>query len=201
MKQQVVYIHGGKAFSKYENFLEYLRTTEVDPFKEHEERWPTNLASELGDGFEVIAPSMPNKQNARYEEWKIWFERHIPFLRGGVTLLGWSQGGYFLVRYLTENVLPVSVRALYLVAAPFYAEDFGGEDGGDFAFDLKLLPRLEDQVPNVHIFHSTDDFVVPYEHAEAYATHMKHAELTTFTDRNHFLQERFPELVTALSTS
>jgi uncharacterized protein len=197
-KKQIVFIHGGEAFSSYDAFLNYLRTDEIsDPLGLiPRKRWQQTLREVLGETYEVYMPSMPNKQNAKYLEWKIWFERHFPFLRDGVILVGHSQGGYFLAKYLSENTMPVSIRALYLLGAPFEKrEDALDEDGGDFAFDPKNLANLTSQVEDVHIFHSEDDFVVPYEHALKYKEALSQAELHTFTDKNHFILEEFPELI------
>ncbi len=167
--QQLVFIHGATAFSTYEDFLSWLRTVPVDdPLNERPRAWPATLRERLADTHEVIAPSMPNKQNARYEEWRIWFERHIPFLRDNVVLAGWSQGGYFLVKYLIENTLPVSVGALYLIAAPFEADDFDGEDGGDFCFDTNRVGTLAERTDTIYLFHSRDDSIVPFRHAQQY---------------------------------
>lgn len=200
MKKQIVYIHGADAFSDYNAFLESLRMRDVgDPFSERPRRWPDTLRSELGDEFEVVAPSMPNKQNAKYEEWKIWFERHFRFLRDGVVLIGWSQGGYFLAKYLSENKVPFKVDALYLVATPCTRDDFGGgENGGDFNFDVSKLPAIADSVEEVVVFHSKDDPVVPYAHAEKYQELLPRAELVTCTNRGHFLRDDFPELIERL---
>jgi pimeloyl-ACP methyl ester carboxylesterase len=43
--------------------------------------------------------------------------------------------------------------------------------------------------------HSTDDFLVPYEHAVALKAALPEAELITFSDKNHFLVPELPELV------
>jgi hypothetical protein len=198
MKRQVLFIHGAEAFSKYEDLLRWLKTVPLEnPFaaEERPKNWKHTLEEELGDEFELAFPSMPNKQNAKYEEWKIWFERHFEFLRDGVVLMGWSQGGYFLAKYLSENKMPVSVGILFLVAAPFEREDYGYEDGGDFAFDPAKLAHLAEQVRSVYIFHSKDDPIVPYTHAEKYKKALPAAELVTFEDRGHFLTEEFPELI------
>ena len=50
------------------------------------------------------------RTNARYEEWKIWFERMIPFLNDNVILVGHSLGGIFFVKYLSENLLPIKSK-------------------------------------------------------------------------------------------
>lgn len=196
-KQQVFYIHGGTAFSHYEDFLSHLKTKEIRdlPGSEPLKKWSGTLREDLGEEFEVFMPSMPNSQNAKYEEWKIWFERYFKYLYDGVILVGWSQGAYFLAKYLVENAVPFSIKALFLLAAPFENADFGGEDGGDFAFDTSRVGELEKKAPKIYLFHSKDDFLVPYEHALRYKREVPEAELVTFEDKNHFLIEGFPELL------
>lgn len=196
-KKQVFYVHGGSAYSKYESFLDSLKNKDIRnfPWSEKIEKWPATLRSELGDEYEVFMPEMPNSHNAKYNEWKIWFERHFEYLRDDVVLVGWSQGGYFLSKYLTENNLPVKVKALFLVAAPIKPEDFGDEDGGDFSFDTSRVEELAEKIDNIHIFHSQDDFCVPYEHALLYKESLPKAELISFSEKNHFLIEEFPELI------
>lgn len=199
-KKQIVFIHGGTAFTRYEAFLEFLRTKDIDdPLGEKVMRkWQPTLREALVETHEVYYPSMPNGRNAKYQEWKIWFERYHAFLRDGVILIGHSLGGYFLAKYLSENTMPMNVRALYLLAAPFENDDFGGEDGGDFAFDPTHLQNLAEQVGSVHVLHSQDDPFVPFTHAEKYKAALPEAELITFTDKNHFLLEEFPEFIAHL---
>ncbi len=197
-KKQIVFIHGANAFSNYESFLSYLRADEIlDPLGLNpSKRWHHELREKLVDTHEVYKPSMPNKENAKYIEWKIWFERHFQFLLDGVVLLGHSQGGYFLVKYLSENKMPVSVRALFLLGAPFgKREDEFDEDGGDFAFNPINLTNLTAQVQDIHILHSEDDFVVPYAHGLLYKEALPTAHFHSFSDKNHFLIEEFPELI------
>lgn len=195
-RKQVFFIHGATAFSDYERFLEHLRTVPLgDPLEPAPKRWKHTLGEDLGAEYEVFMPSMPNKQNAKFEEWKIWFERHFEFLRDGVILIGHSQGGYFLAKYLTENTLPLKARAVYMVAAPFEPDDFSGEDGGDFSFDTSRLANLLESTEHVFIFHSKDDPVVPLTHAERYKEALASAELVLFEDRGHFNTEEFPEIV------
>jgi uncharacterized protein len=200
--KQVVYIHGAQSFSNYDAFLNHLKTEEIsDPLGlVVRKRWRSTLQEELRDTHEVYMPTMPNNQNAKYQEWKIWFERYFTFLHDGVILIGHSQGGYFLAKYLSEERMPVSVKALVLLAAPFEPDDFGGEDGGDFAFDPSKLPRLAEQVGEVHILHSTDDPVVSYAHALKYKEALPHAKLVTFTDKNHFMLKEFPECISLLQS-
>lgn len=197
MKKQIICIHGGNAFTRYEAFLEYLRTRDIDdPFElQVRKRWQPTLREALQDTHEVYYPVMPNSKNAKYQEWKIWFERYHAFLRDGVILVGHSLGGYFLAKYLSEETMPMRVHSLYLLAAPFENDDFGGEDGGDFAFDSLNLFYLANQVGAIYVLHSKDDPVVPYRHALKYEQALPKAELVTFEDKNHFLLETFPEFI------
>ena len=121
MNQQVFYIHGGRSYTKHEDYIEDLRTNPLRSAsdKAGKQMWPDILRNELGEGYKVFVPSMPNKQNAKYEEWKIWFERHFEFINDDVILVGWSLGGAFLAKYLSENTPPFKIKALITLAAPF----------------------------------------------------------------------------------
>ncbi|EKE20593.1 MAG: hypothetical protein ACD_7C00516G0002 [uncultured bacterium] len=84
MQKQIVYIHGGDSFDSHEDYIKYLKETEfsLDWFVQ-KKKWKTSLAEELGDEFQILMPDMPNKFNAVYEEWKIWFEKMMPFINDG----------------------------------------------------------------------------------------------------------------------
>lgn len=198
MKQQVFYIHGGEAYSDYKNFLQHLKTAPISlPGEEVSKRWSRSLADDLGGAYEVFTPVMPSKHNAKYEEWKIWFERYFEYLRDGVILVGWSQGGLFLSKYLLENQVSFAVKKLILVASPYEKIVFGDdlEDGGDFFYDTRITGELAAKVKNIVIFHSKDDFVVPFAHGKALAKALPQAKFRVFEDKNHFLIEEFPELL------
>lgn len=197
MKPQIFYIHGGSAYSDYESYLNNLRNTEIRnlPGSEPLKKWPSSLRDDLGDEYEVFMPSMPNSSNSKYIEWKIWFERHFEYLRDDLILVGWSQGGYFLAKYIVENEIPFTIKALFMVAAPFEPGDFGGEDGGDFRFDTSKVVELAKRAENITILCSKDDFIVPYKHSLKYKEALLKAELVVFEDKNHFLIEEFPELL------
>ena len=200
MKKQVFFIHGGDAFSKYEDYLASLMTLPLAlPDDENTERWTKTLAVDLGEDYEVFMPSMPSKYNARYHEWSLWFERYFLYLRDGADLVGWSLGGMFLAKYLSEHDLPFVPGRVYLLAAPCgYFSSPDGNDCGTFQFDKECLKNLQNKGFNIEIWHSKDDFVVPFEHALEYATELPGAKSHFFEDKNHFLVANLPELIEAI---
>jgi len=199
VKKQVVFIHGGQAFSRHDAFLDYLKAVPVDnPLEERPKRWKHTLQEFLGEEYEAYLPSMPNSENAKYVEWKIWFERHFTFLHNELVLIGHSHGGYFLAKYISENKMPMSIRAIFLIAAPAPSSGLEGEDGGDFNFDLTQFAKGVSHIKDIFIFHSRDDPIVPFEHALKYHTAIPSAHLVSFEDKGHFLTEKFPELLKAI---
>lgn len=203
MKKQVIYIHGGDSFSEREDFLKYLKTTPLrDPLGEGSKRWPETLRPLLGEGYDVYMPTMPNKTNARYDEWSIWFERYLELTCDGVILIGWSLGGMFLAKYLSENKPKQKVAALFLLAAPSgrIRETVHGDDCESFRPEAGAVAKLGTFIPRIEIWHSTDDFVVPVSETEWYQAHIKEAEMNIFTDRNHFLTPELPELIKAVQS-
>lgn len=195
MKKQIVVIHGGDTFDTYEQYLSFLRSFEIDfeRFKSGRKDWKGALGEELGQDFEVILPSMPNKTNARYLEWKIWLEKLLPFLENIVVLVGHSMGATFLVKYLSENSFPKKILATLLVAGPYDDKD-SGESLTDFALP-ESLGKFIQQGGKLYLYHSKDDPVVPLADFEKYKKKLPQAEVRTFEDRGHFTQSEFPELV------
>ena len=198
-RQQVFYIHGGEPFTSDQAFCESLQSKEMqDPYGIEVKRWHQTLRDVLGEEYEVFTPQMPNKQNAKYEEWKIWFERHLAFLSDGVVFVGWSLGGMFLMKYFAENSVDFQAKALFCLSAPFVDGSLRADHGKTsepFGTDVSLLDNVKLVFQNITIMHSTDDSVVPYEHALKYKSALPEAELVTFTDKDHFLVEELPELV------
>ena len=117
-KAQILMIHGGMTFKNRKNYLKYLKTRNIS--LESKKTWSKEyFDEELGKKFQIIRPRMPLQDNAQYEDWKIWFERHIPYLKNNVILIGGSLGGIFLAKYLSENKFPRKILATFLICPPF----------------------------------------------------------------------------------
>lgn len=197
-KQNIILIGGADSFSDREDFLNYLQNCNVRdlPVDNPRKSWKLWVKQQLGDSFYFDIPVMPNTHNAKYDEWKIWFERHLAAVEGSVILVGLSLGAQFLAKYLIENDVEQEIKGLFLLAGPCgYFDDSDGMDCASFSFKSEELRVIQSKVQEITIMHSKDDFVVPYEHALKYKEALPEAELVTFEDKNHFLVEELPELV------
>lgn len=196
IKKQIVVVHGGNTFDTYEEYLNYLKNYELNFDKLKAEGWKETLDEKLGEGFEVISPEMPNSANAKYSEWKIIFDKLIPFLEDTVVLMGHSLGGIFLAKYLSENSFPKKILATYLIAAPY--DDKDSEDSlGDFILPA-TLEKFKRQVGRIFIYHSEDDSIVPFVDFKKYTKALPKAEKNIFKTNGHFMQEEFPELIESI---
>ncbi len=192
MKKQVIIIHGGDTFESREQYLDFLRDYEIDieRYKKDSDDWKKPLRNKLGLGYEVIIPIMPNKTNARYEEWEIWMDKLIPFLEGEIILIGHSMGGAFLAKYLSKKTFPKKIKAVFLVSA-VYEKDSQGYSLATF-----ILPdKLDLQSDNIYLYHSKDDPVVPFSELSKFEKALPHAKLRILENKKHINQEEFPELV------
>lgn len=188
-KQQILHIHGGEPYTTEKNYIDRLTNGRFELTLEDPKKWNKNHRSFLdSELYEVITPTMPCGWRARYGDWKIWFERHVEFLRDGVVLVGHSLGGNFLVKWLSENILPVQISQLHLVAASY----------SEFDDDFKIteFPKniFENKIHEIHIYHSADDTIVPIAESHKYFEALPGSHLHIFEDRFHFLDETFPEL-------
>lgn len=192
MKKQILVIHGGNAFEKYDEYLSSLKNKEITLERLKSKDWKSNLGAVLGEEYEVLTPQMPNSQNARYSEWKILFERIIPILEYEIIFVGHSLGAIFLAKYLSENNYPKKIKATFLVAPPYNTKDIHP------LVDFILLNHLEEfakQGGEISIYHSKDDQVVPFSNCLDYQKDLPSAHIKIFEDRQHFNQESFPEII------
>jgi len=193
-RTQILIVHGGMTFKNDKDYVRYLKTRKISPEKRI--RWSDDyLDKKLGKNFEIIRPRMPLQDNAQYRDWKIYFERHIPYLKNNSILIGSSLGGIFLAQYLSENKLPHKALSVYLVCPPFDDSVEGENIVGGFKLraDLSLL---EKNSKNLYIFFSKDDETVPVTHAEKYRKKLKKARIVIYKSKNgHFQISTFPEIV------
>lgn len=194
MSRQIIVIGGGTSFKTYDDYLSYLKnkSVDLDKFRKPND-WKDNLKEDLEEKYDVLYLSMPNNRNAKYEEWKIWFEKTLKLLDKKIILMGHSLGGIFLARYLSEYKTNKEIVATILVAAPFKNE-FENEDLRRFALP-KSLGLFSKQSRVIFLLHSKDDPVVPFSHVEYYKKQLPKAKIRVFNKNGHFKQAHFPEIV------
>ena len=193
-KIQILMVHGGMTFKNQRDYLDYLKKREIKLDKKP--KWAEEyINKELGKKFQIIKPRFPLQENAKYGDWKIWFERFIPFLNDNVILIGGSLGGIFLAKYLSENKFPKKILSVYMICPP-YDNTSSQEDlvGG---FRLKSdLSLIEKNCKDVTLMFSADDDVVPVAHAEKYRKKLKNSKIIIYKSKNgHFKISKFPEIV------
>ncbi len=181
-------------FKSKKDYLHFLKTRKIS-IKEKIYWSNEYLKKNLGKNFEIIKPRMPLQDNAKYDEWKIHFERFFPQLRNNIILIGSSLGGIFIAKYLSEHKFPKKILSTYLICPP-YDNTLEGEDlvGG---FRLKSnLTLLERNSKNLYLMFSKDDDVVPVSHAEKFRKKLKNANFIIYESKNgHFKISEFPEIV------
>lgn len=151
-----------------------------------------SLKSELGSAFQVIAPQMPDPEDPQYPEWQKKLKEEIASLEDGAVLVGHSIGGSALLKFLSEEQHGKSFAKLITIAAPFW--------GIDDEWELKDFALAEDfasrnsLLPEVVLFHSIGDEIVPFKHLEKYLETLPGATVRQLSGSDHIFQEGLTEV-------
>ena len=192
MKKQIILIRGGETYDSYDDYIASLKAMTVDFKRLTKKGWKEKLADDLGAEAELIMPVMPNGWNAKYLEWKIFFEKLVPYFNDQVIFIGNSLGSIFLVKYLSENVLPKQIMGIFLVGAPYDA------DGSDYSLADFILPEnfemFTSQCDRAFFYFASDDPVVLPANMEKYKKALPNAHYALLDNRGHFNVAEFPEI-------
>ncbi len=180
----VIIIHGMPTKEEYDANPE--RT------KEH---WFPWLKEKLEEAkIPVTFPEMPVPYAPVYEQWKDTFER-IPRTEETI-LIGYSCGGGFLVRWLSEH--EVRVGKVVLVAPWTDPDEVDREHTTNF-FDFVIDPNLVSKTDGVTAFVSDDDDVTILRTVEELEKHIPGILIIRKKDMGHFTTDdgvtEFPELL------
>jgi len=157
------------------------------------DRWDNHLVDslrhQLGDGYTVHYPPIPDEADPSYRAWKPAVLAALAALPDGAILIGHSVGGTILLHVLANERPKLKPRALILIAAPFVGE--GGWPAGD-------MPPLGDLPPGlpVRLYHGTEDMTVPSIHADLYANALPQTALRRLPHRDHQLNNDLSEIAT-----
>lgn len=200
MKKQILFIHGGYTFGSRKDYLGFLKSYELDPYRK-KVYWINWIAKKLKNKYEVLNPDMPCEKNAKYEDWKIWFEKYIPFIKDkNPIIIGHSLGAIFLLKYFSENNFPKKVYQLHLFSPAVYDDGLGPEKLSTFKADIKIIKKIGKKCKELHLWHSKDDNVCLFNNSEIIKKNIPGANFHIFEDRGHFKQSTFPEVLKVIKT-
>jgi predicted alpha/beta hydrolase family esterase len=147
-----------------------------------------SLERELGRGFEVRYPQMPDEADPRYATWKAALVRELAALPAGAILVGHSVGGTILVHTLADE-RSVLWAGLVLIAAPFVGEGGWPSDELPARANFGLPPALP-----VFLYHGSADETAPPAHVQLYARAIPHATVRLLEGRDHQLDNDLAEV-------
>jgi predicted alpha/beta hydrolase family esterase len=155
-----------------------------------------SLRRELGDGYEVRYPRMPDEDSPSYAKWSAAIWRETTALDDGAFLVGHSVGGTILISALANRALERELRGIVLIAAPFVGA--GGWPSDELELPHNLGARLPQGVP-VHVFHGLQDKTAPPSHADLYARAIPQAQVHRLPGRDHQLGNDLTDVANAIN--
>lgn len=104
-----------------------------------------SLERELGEGYAVRYPRMPDEGDPKYSAWKAALGGELDSLEEGAVLVGHSVGGTILIHTLAERPPSARLGGLFFIAAPFIGE--GGWPSDEIKPRADLSARLPAGLP------------------------------------------------------
>ncbi len=154
--------------------------------------WFPWLQKQLGVCNELCqALEFPRPFDPVYADWLAVFEQMK--LTNETVLVGHSCGGGFLLRFLSEHP-DVKVAKVFLVAPWLDPDTELTTSFFEFDIDPHLTERNE-----LHIFTSSDDESSLLKSFEIIREKLPNANYHAYTDKGHFCETEFPELLKLLS--
>lgn len=149
------------------------------------------LRRELGAGFDIRYPRMPDEANPTYDAWSRALQQEFDSMRDDVVAIGHSVGATFLVNFLATHRAKRQLRAIILIAPPFVGE--GGWPSGEWQLERELGRELGAETP-VHLFQGSTDETVPLTHSGLFARAIPQAQLHILEGRDHQLNNDMREV-------
>ncbi|XP_050950688.1 putative hydrolase RBBP9 isoform X2 [Labeo rohita] len=153
--------------------------------------WTKKQINEIPD-LSCALKKMPDPVTARESIW-------LPFMKEDLEcdeetlIIGHSSGAAAAMRYAEKH----KVFAIILVGA--YTSDLGNENERESGYFNRAWEweKIRTNVKHIIQFGSTDDPFLPWEEQQEVADGLK-ADLQKYSDRGHFQDTAFPELIDAI---
>jgi len=180
-KRQLLFVQGGGAGAH----------------DEWDDKLVDSLRRELGPGYEIRYPRMPDEEDPGYASWKATLEKELAALDERAILVGHSIGGTMLINTIADQSKERRFGAVFLVAAPFVGD--GGWSSDELETPHDLGARLPQEVP-VRIYHGLADETAPPSHARLYARAIPQARVHQLPGRDHQLNDDMREIAAAIKS-
>lgn len=176
MKEEILFIHsaGPQGHHEGSNYL------------------VTYLQNNLGPSYEIVFPEMPDPENPHYRSWKRTLNGVFDSVDNDLILIGHSLGASVLLKYLSEEKVDRKIKGLFLIGAIHWGKEEWEVE--EYMLNKNFSAKLRD-IPNIFLYHSKDDEVVPVTHLYYYAEELPNAITREFNNRGHLFGRGFPELV------
>jgi predicted alpha/beta hydrolase family esterase len=162
---------------------------------EWDNRLVDSLGHELGLGYEILYPRMPDESDPDFQRWSLALEAEFAKLKPGAILVGHSLGATILIHTIAAKPPEHPIGAIFLLAAPFIGK--GGWPSDEIAPHQTLGADLPTGVP-IHLFHGTADDTAPPEHLDLYAKAVPQAAIHRLEGRNHQFDDNLHEVAQAI---
>jgi len=142
------------------------------------------LRGELGAGYGVLFPTLPNPDEPSYEPWSMALAEILADTDEPPIVVGHSLGGSVILKHLAESDREERIAGLVLVATPYWGES-------DWEAEWALpegWPDAETELPRIFLFHSRDDEEIPFEHLGLYAKRLPDAEVHPLHGNGHLFE-------------
>ncbi|GAB3900382.1 alpha/beta fold hydrolase [Larkinella knui] len=149
------------------------------------------LNDALGAKYRVLHPKMPEPENPSYAAWKLQLQSQLASITSDVILVGHSLGGSVLLKFLSEEKTETPIAGLCILGAPYWGNK--GWKSTDFALPKDRSILL--QIPNIILFHSRDDDVVPFDHLHEYAKNLPFVTVHELDHYGHLFVNGCPDLI------
>lgn len=153
------------------------------------------LRRSLGATYRVHYPLMHDPETPEYGAWKEQLERELILLGEELIIVGHSLGGSVVLKYLSEEKISSKIKALFLVATPFWGVDEEWQVG-----DYVLKAGFEKNLPDIPMkfYHSIEDQWVPASHTTLYRKKLPNATTTFLEGSDHAFEHGLPALLADL---
>ncbi|MFD1141148.1 alpha/beta fold hydrolase [Larkinella insperata] len=155
-----------------------------------------SLQGGLGKAYRVHYPLLPDEPSPDLGRIR-QIDQEISRLQGELVVVGHSLGASMLLKYVSENPDKIKLKALFLLATPFWQ----GDEKWKQAF--KLPEDFADQLPQdlpLYFYHCRDDQEVPFAHLALYGQKLPWATFHPLASGGHHLNDDLRAVADAIKS-